>query len=246
MNRIIASLDGGASAAALSPRPTPLLRLLQFGDSALPIGGFSFSSGLETATEIGLVHDVATLEAFLASALRTSAALDGVGLVCAMRAVAAGGLDALAEVDAEIHARKLNEETRQMTVRMGRKLAELAAAVLGDVDNADWLARIRAGATPGTHPASLAPTAAAIGARPAEAFALLHYGLATAILGAALRLMRISFVDTQSILWRAMEDLPAAFAAIEDATLDDMASFAPTVDILAALHVKGHVRMFMN
>lgn len=83
------------------------------------------------------MHDAATLEAFLASALRTSAALDGVGLVCAMRAVAAGGLDALAEVDAEIHARKL--------------------------------ARIRAGTTPGTHPASLAPTAAAIGARPAEA-----------------------------------------------------------------------------
>ncbi len=239
----IASPDGGPAG------PPPLLdlvRLLQFGDSALPIGGFSFSSGLETATEIGVVRDAGALEAFLAAALRVSTAGDGVGLVCAARALAEGGLDALAAVDAEIHARKLNEETRLMTVRMGRKLAELSSAVLGDATNAAWLARIRAGETPGTHPASLAATTAALGVGPGEAFALLHYGLATAILGAALRLMRISFVETQAILWRGMAAAPAAFAAIEDATLDDMAGFAPATDILAALHVKGHIRMFMN
>lgn len=245
--KAIASLDGSPVAPAGGARSLlDLLRLLQFGDSALPIGGFSFSSGLETATEIGVVHDATTLEAFLGTALRTSASGDGVGLVCAVRALASGGLDALTAVDDEIHARKLNEETRQMSVRMGRKLAELSAAVLGDATNAAWLERIREGETPGTHPASLAATAAAIGAGPGEAFAVQHYGLATAILGAALRLMRISFVDTQTILWRSMAATPEAFAAIEFATLDDMAGYAPTTDILAALHVKGHVRMFMN
>jgi urease accessory protein len=225
---------------------TDLLRLLQFGDSALPIGGFSFSSGLETATDIGLVHDVETLEAFLEAALRISTSGDGVGLICAFRAFETRDLDALSAVDDEIHARKLNEETRQMSVRMGRKLAELSASVLGDRANADWFARIRDGQTPGTHPASLAVTGTSIGVRPDEAFALLHYGLATAILGAALRLMRVSFVDTQGILWRSMEKVPLAYAAIEGATLDDMAGFAPATDILAALHVKGHLRMFMN
>ena len=29
-------------------------------------------------------------------------------------------------------------------------------------------------------------------------------------------------------------------------TLDDMSGFAPMNDILAAMHVKGYVRMFMN
>ena len=43
-----------------------------------------------------------------------------------------------------------------------------------------------------------------------------------------------------------MAEVPAAFEAIANATLDDMAGFAPVDDILAALHVKGHVRMFMN
>ncbi len=38
------------------------LRLLQLGDSALPIGGYSHSWGLEAAVEAGAVHDALTLE----------------------------------------------------------------------------------------------------------------------------------------------------------------------------------------
>jgi urease accessory protein UreF len=34
-----------------------LLHLLQFASPALPIGGYSYSQGLEAALEQGLVHD---------------------------------------------------------------------------------------------------------------------------------------------------------------------------------------------
>jgi urease accessory protein len=234
---------GGAGG---SRRLVDLLHLLQFGDSALPIGGFSFSHGLESAVENGLVTDLAGLGTFLDTALHQAATADGVALVCAMRAAEIGDLDALAAVDREVFARRLNEETRLMTVRMGRKLTELSAQVIEDGLNTEWLDRIRAGATPGTHPASLAVTAAAMAVGTGDAFALQQYGVATAILGAALRLMRVSFIDTQKLLWTAMAGVPAAFDGIADAALGDMASFAPEADILAALHVKGHVRMFMN
>ena len=40
--------------------------------------------------------------------------------------------------------------------------------------------------------------------------------------------------------------LPHRFTTLRLATLDDMAAFAPIADILAAVHVKSHVRMFMN
>ena len=43
---------------------TTLMRLLALTDSAFPVGTFSFSNGLETAADTGLVHDAATLEAF--------------------------------------------------------------------------------------------------------------------------------------------------------------------------------------
>ena len=55
-----------------------------------------------------------------------------------------------------------------MTVRMGRKLAELAVAVLGDPLNADWLdAHSRRRDTPGTYPAASAVTVDGDGDRPA-------------------------------------------------------------------------------
>ena len=67
------------------------------------------------------------------------------------------------------------------------------------------------------------------------------------ILSAALRLMRIGHVDTQRILFAQNADVEAAYLrAARGATLDDMATFAPLTDILAAVHVKSHVRMFMN
>jgi urease accessory protein len=33
---------------------------------------------------------------------------------------------------------------------------------------------------------------------------------------------------------------------VREASLADMASFTPMADILAAVHVRSHVRMFMN
>ena len=44
-----------------SRRLPVLLHLLQFGDSALPVGGFSFSNGLESAIQQDIVHDADSL-----------------------------------------------------------------------------------------------------------------------------------------------------------------------------------------
>ena len=79
-----------------------------------------------------------------------------------------------------------------------------------------------------------------------DAFVVHQYGVAATILSAALRLMRVSHVDTQQMLYalnaRRGSGLPARGAA----SLSDMAGFAPLTEILAAVHVKAHVRLFMN
>lgn len=43
---------------------TRLMRLLEFSDSAFPVGTFSFSNGLETAAFEGIVYDVKTVPEF--------------------------------------------------------------------------------------------------------------------------------------------------------------------------------------
>ena len=66
------------------------------------------------------------------------------------------------------------------------------------------------------------------------------------ILGAALRLMQVDHLDAQAILFEVDQAAAADYAAIAAGLADDMATFAPIIDVLAAMHVKSHVRMFMN
>ncbi len=228
------------------PSATSLARLLQFGDSLLPVGGFSFSCGLESAIQQRVVTDAATLAEFTRTAVNQAAAGDGIALVAAHRAATAGDLEQAMRVDRMALNRKLSDETRTMSLRMGRKLTELGVQVHGHTMARDWLQRIVDGRTPGTHAIALAVDFAAQGLSAREAFTVHRYGVASTILSAALRLMRIGHPQTQAILYAQNAGADEAWAVASAARLEDMASYAPLIDILAAVHVKAHVRLFMN
>jgi len=223
-----------------------LARLLQFGDSMFPVGGFSFSGGLESAIQQRVVTDAATLLEFARTATAQAASGDGVALIHAQRATRGGDLTEVARIDERVFARKLSAESRTMSVRMGRKAAELGAQVIGAPLVVEWLDRIESRLTPGCHPLSLAVNFAALGLSVREAFVAHQYGVAVTILGAALRLMRIGHVDTQKMLYALTGDVDSAYARAAAASLEDMAGFAPMTEILAAVHVRAHVRLFMN
>src|SRR4051812_8376693 len=105
------------------------MRALQLGDSALPVGSFSFSNGLESAVQLGVVHDLDTLRQFVSTATQQAATSDGIAVLEAFRAAGAGDLPRVVRADRAVYNRKLNEEMRTMSVRMGRKLAEVAQRV---------------------------------------------------------------------------------------------------------------------
>lgn len=221
-------------------------RALQFGDSVFPIGGFAFSGGLESAIQKRVVIDTETLQAYTRTAVEQAALGDGIALVWAHRAAVAGELDEVVRIDARVYARKLSGETRTMSVRMGKKFAEMGAEVIGAPLLRAWREKIDAGATPGCYPVALAVNFAAQGLPARDAFVVHQYGVASMILSAALRLMKVSHVDTQRILYCLDAGADAAYEAAAAACLDDMAGFAPLAEILAAVHVKAHVRLFMN
>jgi urease accessory protein len=235
--------DEGAAGPATAAR---LARFLQFGDSMFPIGAFAFSAGLESAIQKRVVTDAATLADYARTAIDQAAMGDGVALVWAHRAAAAGDVDELVRIDERVHARKLSSETRTMSVRMGKKFAELGVEVTGAPLLAAWRERIAAGATPGCYPVVLAATFAAQGLSARDAFVVHQYGVAAMILSAALRLMKVSHVDTQRLLYELNAGADAAYETAAATRLDDMAGFAPLTEILAAVHVKAHVRLFMN
>lgn len=223
-----------------------LIRLMQFGDSVLPVGAFAFSNGLESAVQHGIVHDVATLADFTEHALQQAATGDARALVSCCRALSSGGLAAAQAHDRQVFNRKLNEESRLMATRMGKKLAEMAVAVTDDALLSDWLALIRAGETPGTFPITQALLLSQQGASPREAATIHLYGVAMTLLSAAVRLMRVTHLDTQRILYQLNQQTEALCELAEQGGVSQMASYAPVTDILAALHVTAFTRLFSN
>lgn len=222
-------------------------QLLQFSDSTFPVGTFSFSNGLETAGFEHLVHDKATLLEYTRSVALQAAFSDGVAALIAHRAVAGCDYQGLLDIDRGIMLFKMNDEARLMLQRMGKKLAELAVRLYPDSETARrWLADINAGTTPGSYPAAqgLIFATAAIGEE--DLFVSHQYGVINMVLSAALRCVRVSHYDTQEILLELSRDVPELYEQARHMTFDDMNSFVPEMDILASLHEKGNMRMFMN
>jgi urease accessory protein len=110
----------------------------------------------------------------------------------------------------------------------------------------DWLRHIERKETPGTYPVGLGLLFAGLGLPEHDAFAVYQYGTANMILSASLRLLKIHHVDAQAILFEVNACAETQYECASRASLDEMATFSPTLDILSAAHVKAHVRMFMN
>ena len=85
----------------VSSRAEPLYRLLAWLSPAYPVGAFSYSHGIETAVEEGLLRDRASLVAWLQTVLRDGTGkIDGALFAAAWRAASAQDwpvFDAIAE-----------------------------------------------------------------------------------------------------------------------------------------------------
>lgn len=225
---------------------TTLMRLLQFTDSAFPVGTFSFSNGLETAAYEGIVHDADTLERFTRSVALQAAYSDGVVALHAFRAARADNYDDLLAADRQLILFKMNEEARQMLRRMGRKLAELGTHIFDSPLLHRWLDDIKRDATPGTYPVAQGLAFCLAGLTEEELFCSHQYGVVNMVLGAALRCVKVSHYDTQRILFRLSDEAETLYRDVRPMTFTDMNAFVPQADILASLHEKGNMRMFMN
>lgn len=230
----------------MSKNMTTIMHLLQMTDSAFPVGTFSFSNGLETAAHEKLVTDASSLEAYTRSITRQAAFSDGIACLHAYRAALENRYDDVLEADHRLIQFKMNDEARQMLCRMGKKLAELGKAVFNAPMMQRWLEDIQAEQTPGTYPVAQALAGAATGLSEADLFASHLYGAANMVLSAALRCVRVSHYDTQRILYHLAEEAGATYDEVRTLGFDDMNAFVPQADILASLHEKGNMRMFMN
>lgn len=106
--------------------PSSLLNLLQLASPALPVGAYSYSDGLETLVEAGVVNTQRSLGQWLEQELRYGAIrLETAVMIRAYQSVLSGNLDPLGYWNAWLTATKETTELRAQSWQMGNSLMRL-------------------------------------------------------------------------------------------------------------------------
>jgi urease accessory protein len=195
---------------------TALLSLLHLADSALPIGGTAHSYGLET-----LAGEV---ETFLSAYLEEAGALEAVFIRLSWK----GGN--LRELSGELSARKLARESREASLKLGRRFAELVNGMLKQAlleTNLHYCIAFGA-------------VGAAIGI-PVDAVVLAYLNQSIAgLVSSCQRLMPLGQAAASTILWNLKP-------AIVRASLSEEAScFSPYLELASMRHGSMETRLFIS
>ncbi len=220
-----------------------LLAMLRHGDSAFPGGSASFSWGLETLVQDGLVRDAAALERMLVEQLRLRWATGDRSAVLAAWD-ADGDLDQVMRIDRILEARALARELREGSRRAGGALVTVHAK-LSTRSAADYQARIAGEPTLGHLAAMQGMLWRAAGIGREHAALMSGHAIALAATGAAIRLGIIGHIDAQRIVGTAADAI-AALIATPSPPVDAIHAFVPLVEIAAMRHETGEMRLFSN
>jgi urease accessory protein len=220
-----------------------LLAALQLADSALPIGRFVHSHGVEAWLRArGDVPPETLAELVQATVCESVAPLDGAVLAHAHGAHSIGELIALDEL---LTARKLTLSSRNASRACGRQLAALAPQLAPADPLVGQLARtVRAGETDGNLAVVEGALARAGGLSAREAVLVELRSAAAALLSAAIRLGAISPVRAQGVLARLAPSLARAAADAQALGLDQLSATAPELELFALAHARADARLF--
>lgn len=216
-----------------------LPRLLQLVSPALPVGGYTYSRGLETAVERGWVTTEADTRAWCEGLLDHSlATLDGPLVLRVRRALEAGD-EALAVrwarlADASRETAELQAESRQTGRALVRLLVDLE--LVGPPP-----APIRE-----AHVAAFGLAAHALGLSAAEALRAFLWTWLEGTVAAAIKLVPLGQTAGQRILLQlgpALERAAARATALPDEALG---ALAPGLALASALHETQHTRLFRS
>jgi len=103
-----------------------LLSLLQLASPALPVGAYSYSEGLETLVENGMIENELSLKHWLEQELRYGAIrLEAAVMIRAYQSAMLGDIETLCYWNNWLSAARETEELRQQSWQMGRSLMRL-------------------------------------------------------------------------------------------------------------------------
>jgi urease accessory protein len=221
-----------------------LYRLMTWLSPAFPVGGFSYSSGIEWAVEAGDITDTTTLADWLDAMLGDGAGFcDAIFLVQAFRAAEAGEEGSLREI-AELAAAFVPSRERQLeTTSQGRAFIAIARAAW-DADGLDTVVGACVG--PIVYPVAVGIVAASHGVRLEPTLHAFLHALVSNWISAASRLIPLGQTDSQRVLARLEGAVATTAARALYATLDDLGSATFRADLASLRHETQYTRLFRS
>lgn len=242
------------------------LQLMWLASPALPVGGFSYSEGFESAVDSGRVGNEAQARQWLLDQLQLTLARSDLAVVAqAVPAWQAGDLARVQALNDWVLQTRETSELRLQTEQMGRSLVEWLRNRVGSAHVPDTDTRLAACA--GLAPAPSWPVAFALAvAQCLPAMAVAATGGDQALSQAALREALLSFAfgwaenmtqtaikavplgqsAGQRILQALVDAIPPAIDHALSLADGERQAFAPMLAILSAQHETQYSRLFRS
>lgn len=234
------------------PRPCPTLSLalpelaalLQLASPALPVGAFSYSSGLEAAVEHRLVTDAASTRDWIRDGLRDVVGRGELPLLQRFHAGwCAGDLQVVTDWNAWYLASRESAELRGETEQMGWSLVQLIGHLAWG--HPEHRAALRA-LQPVGFPCAYAFAAAAVGTSYEAAATAFCFSWAENQVMAAIKSVPLGQTAGQKILFSLRPEMAAAINLAAGLRDDEVVSFAPQLGILSSRHALQYSRIFRS
>ena len=233
--------DTTGSAPALSA--TSLIQLIWLASPALPVGGFSYSEGLEVAVERAVVATESIASDWLSDQLHLTLVRGDLAVIAqAIPAWRSGQLPRIRQLNDWVLQTRETSELRAQTEQMGRSLLEW----LRNHEGANARHIQDCANLPPTYPLTFALAASQLEAGVRDCLLAYAFGWAENMVQAALKSVPLGQSSGQRILARLSREIAPA---VETALLlpdDERQAFSPMLAILSSQHETQYSRLFRS
>ena len=220
-----------------------LLQLIWLASPALPVGGFSYSEGLEAAVERAGVATESIASDWLSDQLQLSLGRSDLAVIAqAIPAWRASDLQRVSQLNDWILQTRETSELRAQTEQMGRSLVEW----LRNHEGASAELVAACAQLPPTYPVAYALAASQTSAGVRDCLLAYAFGWAENMVQAALKSVPLGQSAGQRILARLSRDIPAAVEAAMALVDNERQAFSPMLAILSSQHEIQYSRLFRS
>ncbi|MDQ3060111.1 MAG: urease accessory protein UreF [Pseudomonadota bacterium] len=220
-----------------------LLQLIWLASPALPVGGFSYSEGLEIAVERAGVGTESRAADWLADQLHLTLARGDLAVIAqAIPAWRAGDLPRICQLNDWVLQTRETSELRLQAEQMGRSLLDW----LRNHDGANAAHIAACAQMQPTYPVAFALAASQTAAGVRDCLLAYAFGWAENMMQAALKSVPLGQSAGQRILARLAREIPAAVESALQLPDSERQAFSPMLAILSAQHETQYSRLFRS